>query len=74
MKCPYCGKEMDEGFMVSPQFDFCWTPKDKKPRTFVNHPREYEVMLKKRNFFKSTKLKVYRCSNCGKEIIDENDC
>ena len=72
MKCPYCGKEMEQGYFYSPTWDFCWTPKNEKVHSFRNRPKDYEVLLLKGGW-NSIRIKVYRCIDCRKEVIDEND-
>nr|WP_272890947.1 hypothetical protein [Thomasclavelia ramosa] len=39
---------MDKGFFNSAKWDYTWTPEGKKPHFWRNHPKEYEVLLKKR--------------------------
>lgn len=75
MNCPYCNKIMDEGYILSYKGDIRWTPKDKKPGATLrfNHPKDYEVMLCKVASFTRPKIKVFRCSHCKIEIIDENN-
>ena len=72
MKCPYCGKEMDKGFFNSAKWDYTWTPEGKKPHFWRNHPKEYEVILKKG--WAILQLTAYRCANCRVIIINEDDC
>lgn len=73
MKCPYCGREMDDGYIYSGKTDIVWSPKDEKPNMLINHPRESQILLGKMNFIKGIKIKVKRCSNCKIQIINEND-
>lgn len=73
VKCPYCQEDMIEGFIDGGKTDICWTPKGKKSNLFNNHPKEYQVLLTKLNYFKGCKIKVFRCSKCEIEIINEND-
>ena len=72
MKCPYCGKEMDKGFFNSAKWDYTWTPEGKKPNMWRNHPKEYEVLLKKG--WNILQLTAYRCADCRVIIINEDDC
>lgn len=47
MKCPYCEKEMIEGYIYSGKSDLCWTPMEEKSRFIINHPTENEFLLAK---------------------------
>lgn len=73
MKCPYCGKEMDDGYIFNGKTDIVWTPKDQKPSLFINQTREGQILLKKMNYLKGCKIKVVRCPICKIQIIDEKD-
>lgn len=72
MKCPFCGKNMDVGYIAS-SGDITWTPKGKKSHSIVNCLKPYEVCLSNTNYFGMTKLKTYRCAECKKVLIDESD-
>ena len=73
MKCPYCGKEMAEGYFRISNQDLCWTPKGKKANLFINKPYDYQVMLAKRSLIKFTYIKVWRCETCQMEVINEKN-
>lgn len=73
MKCPYCDKEMAEGYMIVGKTDFRWTPKGEIAFPIINCVFPYEVLLKKTNYVKNKKVKVFRCGDCKIEIINEND-
>lgn len=73
MQCPYCQKEMKEGFIYSGKSDICWTPKDSQKSMIINHPHENQIMLAKLHYLKGCQIKVFRCLHCQIEIIDEND-
>lgn len=72
MKCPYCEKEVDNGFFNSAKWDYTWTPDRKSPRFIRNRPKEYEVLLKKE--WNILRLSAYRCPNCRIIIIYKDDC
>lgn len=73
MKCPYCHKEMIEGYMSVGKNDFRWTPKGQIAFPINNCVYDYEVLLKKTSFVKNKKVKVFRCGDCCIEIINEKD-
>lgn len=73
MKCPYCKEEMMEGYIYSGKSDLCWTPADEKRGYIINHPNEQQILLAKLNFLKGCQIKVFRCSKCEIEIINEKD-
>lgn len=64
---------MIEGFIYSGKNDINWTPKGEKYNFFINHPTNSQIMLAKLNYLKGCSIKVYRCSDCTIEIIDEKD-
>lgn len=72
MKCPYCEEEMivDYTWWKS---DLCWTPMEEKSRHIINHLTENEFLLAILNYLKGCKIKVFRCSKCEIEIINEKD-
>ena len=59
MKCPYCNKEMVEGYMSVGKNDFRWTPKGQIAFPINNCVYDYEVLLKKTSFVKNKKVKVF---------------
>lgn len=73
MKCPYCNKDMVEGYMAVGKNDFRWTPKGQIAFPINNTVYDYEVLLKKTSFVKNKKVKVFRCGACRIEIINEKD-
>lgn len=73
MKCPYCQKEMEKGFIYSGKTNICWTPLAQQRSSIINRPLEHEVQLAKYNFLKGCQVFVYRCSDCLIEMIDEKE-
>lgn len=72
MKCPYCGKEMEKGFMQSPQ-EIAWLEGEK--RHFLSKADFYEgsVVLSKLSFLKGSAVTAYLCRDCKKVLIDYGD-
>ena len=70
MICPYCEKEMQEGFVNQERMAIRWVP---------NEERGFMDCLLDRNVIKLTSLSsggrviVYHCADCKKFIVDEND-
>lgn len=73
MNCPYCKREMQEGFIYSGKTDLHWTPKDEQQSWLINRVHESEVMLCKWNIIKGAKIKVFRCAACQIQLIDETN-
>lgn len=65
---------MDEGYIHSSKTGIRWTPKNMTPGWRYNHPKSCEILLFKVDFFNGSKVKVFRCSACQTEIIDEITC
>ena len=65
MKCPFCGREMTEGFVQSSSYIFFT---QKKHKLFFR-PRENDITLSTRNYTCPT-AKAWHCSACLKVVID----
>lgn len=68
MKCPYCEKEMEEGYILSARDPLYWYPKDEE----ITFGRETEncVKLAKYPSWNRRKTVAYKCGSCSKIIID----
>ena len=65
MKCPYCGNEMEQGFIQSPQ-EISWKKGDKRPFLGRAQFHEGSVIL-------SSAVTAFLCRDCKKVIIDYLD-
>lgn len=74
MKCPFCNKEMSEGFIYSGKGDIKWTPKDEDAGIIINTPKDTEISLAKLKFLKGCKVPVHRCNICKIQLIIEEEC
>lgn len=63
---------MEEGFIYS-RDSIKWTPKDKKEGNNI-FPKDYEVVLCGICLFGKAEIQVYRCKECGIELILEGQC
>jgi len=74
MKCYQCGTEMKKGWIYNLKgTDITWTPDGMSPHIVNNHIKEGEILLKKGNLIRSTKIRAYRCEKCKYQIIIDND-
>lgn len=67
-KCPYCGNELQEGFVQSDRLVF-FTPKLHKIFVAPNLSKENEIVLTSSNWFYPN-CTAFLCNNCKKVIID----
>ena len=72
MKCPYCEKEMELGFIQSPQ-ELSWKKGDKRPLLGRAQIREGSVILSELSFLKGSAVTAFLCRECKKVIIDYSD-
>lgn len=68
MKCPYCGEEMEQGFLQG-RNRIAWV---KKKHLISTLPKEGEVLLEN-NTFKDFTLTAFICKSCKKIIVDYSD-
>ena len=69
MKCPYCQSEMEKGHIDQGRFSLYWVSDKRKPDSFL--PVHENIKLS--SLFAGGRIITYRCGNCKKFIIDEND-
>ena len=68
MNCPYCGKEMELGYVQS-RDGVTWSDKEYAVKALATlHPRS--ISLANGVGDKSTAVYAYRCADCKKVIID----
>ena len=72
MKCPYCKKEMELGFIQSPQ-EISWKKGDKRPLLGRAQFHERSVILSELSFLKGSAVTAFLCRECKKVIIDYSD-
>lgn len=72
MKCPYCEKEMTEGYIVT-DGNYIAFRKERHKSARVNKEETDEVQLEKNLFSAAAVGNVYRCSVCKKIILEENE-
>ena len=72
MKCPYCKKEMELGFIQSPQ-EISWKKGDKKPLLGRAQFHQGSVILSELSFLKGSAVTAFLCRECKKVIIDYSD-
>ncbi|WP_024861879.1 PF20097 family protein [Ruminococcus flavefaciens] len=72
MKCPYCKKEMELGFIQSPQ-EISWKKGDKRPLLGRAQFHEGSVILSELSFLKGAAVTAFLCRECKKVIIEYSD-
>ena len=72
MKCPYCEKEMEQGFIQS-QHEISWKKGDKRPLFGRAQFHEGSVILSELSFMKGSAVTAFLCRDCQKVIIDYSD-
>ena len=69
MQCPYCGKEMEEGLIQSPQ-EIAWLRGTKRPLLGRAKFHDGSVVLSELSVMKSSAVTAYLCRECKKVLID----
>ena len=69
MKCPYCEKEMEQGFIQSPH-EISGKKGDKRPLFDRAQFHEGSVILSELSFMKGSAVTAFLCRDCQKVIID----
>ena len=66
MKCPYCGKETEKGYIDQTDFRFPleWYPADRETGLFTGRKKHIRLTH-------GGNVPAYRCGECRKIIIDE---
>lgn len=68
MKCPYCDKEMEQGFLQGMK-RVAWVKKQHKVSLL---PKEGEILLEN-NTFKDFIFSAQICKGCKKIVVDYSD-
>ena len=69
MRCPYCGKAMEEGLIQSPQ-ELAWLPGRKRPLLGRAQFHDGAVVLSELSMWKGSAVLAFLCRDCGKIVID----
>lgn len=75
MKCPYCNKEMSDGYIPASKMALMWIPESEKAPPTIYNKTHVGVNLTKVPFWKMQKAKSYYCNNCKiviTPIVEEN--
>lgn len=69
-KCPYCGNDMEQGVIQSPQ-EISW----KRKASIIGRAQFHEgsVVLSELNIFKGSKVRAFLCRHCKKVMIDYSE-
>ncbi|WP_099469890.1 PF20097 family protein [Konateibacter massiliensis] len=65
MKCPYCSKEMEEGYIPSDRYSLKWINKNKKSKWPLLNEK-----IKLTSILTEPYVEAFHCSECEKIIID----
>ena len=71
MNCPYCGNQMEKGFIEQTKilWPLEWTPAKAEPRMFQSRERN----IKMTSASKGGRLYIHHCADCQKFIIDQTE-
>lgn len=72
MKCPYCGEEMEKGFIQSPQ-EISWLKGEKRPLLGRAAFHDGSVILSELSMLKGSAVTAYLCRACKKVLIDYSE-
>lgn len=65
MKCPYCQREMTEGYLRNPRGVIAWTPMGMKANVLQSKAKDYQVKLGEMTPTGVTTVPTYYCKDCG---------
>ncbi len=69
MKCPYCGKEMDKGYVQSAR-PVIWSLKKKVLMFTATKPDDFTIS---KGYWNGCFAEAYHCPNCKKIIISTEE-
>ena len=72
MTCPYCNKDLIEGYIYSPR-TLSWTTGKLKTFSEYSLTKEGNVVLSETGLIHPAKVIAYNCSSCKKIIISYGD-
>ncbi|MBE6621189.1 MAG: MarR family transcriptional regulator [Ruminococcaceae bacterium] len=64
MKCPYCSKEMECGYLYNGYQPVQWIPNDKKPSNFAFRATDDGVKLNNEFTMRGYRAEAYYCKTC----------
>jgi hypothetical protein len=64
MKCPYCGKEMENGYIPASKFALMWIPEGERVPTTIFNKTKTGVNLTKVPFWTMQKAESFYCDSC----------
>ena len=70
MICPYCDKEMKQGYVHSYKYDLRWYPNDPEGKGIFAACKESKKLS---SVWSHGEFTMHRCENCKKLIVDENE-
>ena len=68
MKCPYCGKEMNLGYIDQDRFPLKWVPEEYS--TSVINSLPFVKGIKLTSLLTNSTVRTYYCKSCRKLVID----
>ena len=70
MKCPYCNKEMEKGYVdrTSPFLPLEWYPAKREGGILISNKRNIKLAT-----VKSGSLVLHHCATCRKFVIDQDE-
>lgn len=73
MKCPYCGNEMESGFLTSDARCIAWRRERHESGLVSRSDGSAGVQLARKTLGTAVVEKAYRCGECRKIVIDYSD-
>lgn len=71
-ECPYCGKEMEQGFIQSPH-EIAWLKGGNRHLFSRSFLHDGSVVLSELSLMKGSAVLAWLCRDCRKVIIDYGD-
>ncbi len=68
MNCPYCNKELLEGYIPTQALE--WVPKNGEPKLKYTANKDDGFRIGKHSFFDAKHQIAFYCNSCEKIIID----
>ena len=71
MNCPYCNKEMKEGYIMQGRYAIKWRPIEEYSNIIKAVFSKDGIKLT--SFMNNTEARTFYCSDCRKFIIDQDN-
>ena len=71
MNCPYCNKEMEEGYIAQDRYAITWRPIEAYNSVIKTIFSKNKIKLT--SFSNNTEARVFYCKDCRKFIIDQDN-